>query len=112
LLEVDCSTHSWTMDAALREIAARDHGVIVLLNCGDSRDTELELWSREWMDKIDEPQLMHWVERFVTVAERWQRVLRGEVPAATPNGKSAFDHLNRHDSARHARLSIPLGRER
>jgi 3,4-dihydroxy 2-butanone 4-phosphate synthase/GTP cyclohydrolase II len=30
LLEVDCSTHSWTMDAALREIAARDHGVIVL----------------------------------------------------------------------------------
>jgi 3,4-dihydroxy 2-butanone 4-phosphate synthase / GTP cyclohydrolase II len=44
LLEVDCSTHSWTMDAALREIAARDHGVIVLLNCGDSREHLLEVF--------------------------------------------------------------------
>jgi 3,4-dihydroxy 2-butanone 4-phosphate synthase/GTP cyclohydrolase II len=38
LLEVGRSTHSWTLDAAMKEIAARDHGVIVLLNCGDSKD--------------------------------------------------------------------------
>jgi len=44
LLETGCSTHSWTLDAALHEIAARDHGVIVLLNCGDSREHLLEVF--------------------------------------------------------------------
>jgi len=34
LLEVGASTHSWTLDAAMQEIAQRDVGVIVMLNCG------------------------------------------------------------------------------
>src|SRR5471032_224235 len=38
LLEVDLSTHSWTLDAAMKEIAARDLGAIVLLNCGDTKE--------------------------------------------------------------------------
>ncbi len=38
LLEVDLSTHSWTFDAAMKEIAARDLGAIVLLNCGDTKE--------------------------------------------------------------------------
>ena len=38
LLEVDSSTHSWTLDAAMKEIAARDLGAIVLLNCGDTKE--------------------------------------------------------------------------
>jgi 3,4-dihydroxy 2-butanone 4-phosphate synthase / GTP cyclohydrolase II len=38
LLEIDSSTHSWTLDAAMKEIAARDLGAIVLLNCGDSKE--------------------------------------------------------------------------
>jgi len=38
LLEVGSSTHSWTLDAAMKEIASRDLGVIVMLNCGDSKD--------------------------------------------------------------------------
>ncbi|MEZ2349514.1 bifunctional 3,4-dihydroxy-2-butanone-4-phosphate synthase/GTP cyclohydrolase II [Caballeronia sp. RCC_10] len=38
LLEIDASTHSWTIDAAMREIAARDLGAIVMLNCGDTKD--------------------------------------------------------------------------
>jgi 3,4-dihydroxy 2-butanone 4-phosphate synthase/GTP cyclohydrolase II len=39
LLEVgSSSTHSWTLDAAMKEIAARELGVIVLLNCGDSKE--------------------------------------------------------------------------
>jgi 3,4-dihydroxy 2-butanone 4-phosphate synthase / GTP cyclohydrolase II len=44
LLETGCTTHSWTLDAALGEIAARDHGVVVLLNCGDSREHMLEVF--------------------------------------------------------------------
>ncbi|WP_158900730.1 bifunctional 3,4-dihydroxy-2-butanone-4-phosphate synthase/GTP cyclohydrolase II [Burkholderia sp. L27(2015)] len=44
LLETGCTTHSWTLDAALGEIAARDHGVVVLLNCGDSREHLLEVF--------------------------------------------------------------------
>ncbi|RKP50797.1 bifunctional 3,4-dihydroxy-2-butanone-4-phosphate synthase/GTP cyclohydrolase II [Trinickia fusca] len=38
LLEVGTSTHSWTLDAAMKEIAARDLGVIVMLNCSDSKE--------------------------------------------------------------------------
>src|SRR6202521_4607048 len=38
LLEVDSSTHSWTLDAAMKEIASRDLGAIVLLNCGDTKE--------------------------------------------------------------------------
>ncbi|WJF90917.1 bifunctional 3,4-dihydroxy-2-butanone-4-phosphate synthase/GTP cyclohydrolase II [Paraburkholderia bonniea] len=37
LLEVNLSTHSWTLDAAMKEIAERDLGVVVLLNCSDSK---------------------------------------------------------------------------
>ncbi|SIT38981.1 3,4-dihydroxy-2-butanone 4-phosphate synthase [Paraburkholderia piptadeniae] len=44
LLEVGRSTHSWTLDAAMKEIAARDHGVIVLLNCGDSKDHLIDVF--------------------------------------------------------------------
>ncbi len=38
LLEVDTSTHSWTLDAAMKEIASRDLGAIVMLNCGDTKE--------------------------------------------------------------------------
>ncbi|KAF1011804.1 MAG: bifunctional 3,4-dihydroxy-2-butanone-4-phosphate synthase/GTP cyclohydrolase II [Burkholderia sp.] len=38
LLETDASTHSWTLDAAMKEIAARDLGAVVLLNCGDTKE--------------------------------------------------------------------------
>ncbi|WP_250512499.1 bifunctional 3,4-dihydroxy-2-butanone-4-phosphate synthase/GTP cyclohydrolase II [Caballeronia sp. INDeC2] len=38
LLEIDSSTHSWTIDAAMKEIAARDLGAIVMLNCGDTKE--------------------------------------------------------------------------
>lgn len=38
LLETSTSTHSWTLDAAMKDIAARDLGAIVLLNCGDNKE--------------------------------------------------------------------------
>jgi 3,4-dihydroxy 2-butanone 4-phosphate synthase / GTP cyclohydrolase II len=38
LLEVGTSCHSWTLNAAMKEIAERDLGVIVMLNCADARD--------------------------------------------------------------------------
>ncbi|WP_246796979.1 bifunctional 3,4-dihydroxy-2-butanone-4-phosphate synthase/GTP cyclohydrolase II [Burkholderia perseverans] len=38
LLETSSSTHSWTLDAAMKEIAERDLGAIVLLNCGDTKE--------------------------------------------------------------------------
>ncbi|MEX3605955.1 MAG: bifunctional 3,4-dihydroxy-2-butanone-4-phosphate synthase/GTP cyclohydrolase II [Burkholderia sp.] len=38
LLETSTSTHSWTLDAAIKEIAARDLGAVVLLNCGDTKE--------------------------------------------------------------------------
>jgi 3,4-dihydroxy 2-butanone 4-phosphate synthase/GTP cyclohydrolase II len=44
LLEVGQSTHSWTLDAAMKEIAERDHGVIVLLNCGDSKEHMIDVF--------------------------------------------------------------------
>jgi 3,4-dihydroxy 2-butanone 4-phosphate synthase/GTP cyclohydrolase II len=36
LIETDVSTHSWTFARALAAIAQADHGVLVLLNCGES----------------------------------------------------------------------------
>jgi 3,4-dihydroxy 2-butanone 4-phosphate synthase / GTP cyclohydrolase II len=39
LLEIDASTHSWTIDAAMKDIAQRDLGAIVMLNCGDTKDS-------------------------------------------------------------------------
>jgi 3,4-dihydroxy 2-butanone 4-phosphate synthase/GTP cyclohydrolase II len=44
LLEVGTSTHSWTLDAAMREIATRDLGVIVMLNCGDSKEHLIDVF--------------------------------------------------------------------
>jgi 3,4-dihydroxy 2-butanone 4-phosphate synthase / GTP cyclohydrolase II len=44
LLEVGRSTHSWTLDAAMKEIAARDLGVIVMLNCGDSKEHLIDVF--------------------------------------------------------------------
>jgi 3,4-dihydroxy 2-butanone 4-phosphate synthase / GTP cyclohydrolase II len=38
LLEIDASTHSWSIDAAMKEVAERDLGVIVMLNCGDTKE--------------------------------------------------------------------------
>ena len=38
------STHSWTLDAAMREIAERDLGVIVLLNCGDTKEHLIDVF--------------------------------------------------------------------
>jgi 3,4-dihydroxy 2-butanone 4-phosphate synthase/GTP cyclohydrolase II len=44
LLEVGESTHSWTLDAAMKEIASREVGVIVLLNCGDSKEHLIDVF--------------------------------------------------------------------
>lgn len=44
LLETSVSTHSWTLDAAMREIAERDLGVIVLLNCGDTKEHLIDVF--------------------------------------------------------------------
>jgi 3,4-dihydroxy 2-butanone 4-phosphate synthase / GTP cyclohydrolase II len=55
LLEVGSScTHSWTLDAAIQEIAARDIGVIVMLNCGDSKEHLVDLFKAfDQQDKAD-----------------------------------------------------------
>ena len=42
LLETGVSTHSWTLHAAMREIARRELGVIVLLNIGESGERLLD----------------------------------------------------------------------
>jgi 3,4-dihydroxy 2-butanone 4-phosphate synthase/GTP cyclohydrolase II len=44
LLETGASTHSWTLDAAMKEIAGRDLGVIVLLNCGDTKEHLIDVF--------------------------------------------------------------------
>jgi 3,4-dihydroxy 2-butanone 4-phosphate synthase/GTP cyclohydrolase II len=44
LLEVGTSTHSWTLDAAMKEIAQREVGVIVMLNCGDTKDHLIDVF--------------------------------------------------------------------
>lgn len=44
LLEVGVSTHSWTLDAAMKEIATRELGVIVLLNCSDTKERIFEVF--------------------------------------------------------------------
>ncbi|KMZ12040.1 3,4-dihydroxy-2-butanone 4-phosphate synthase / GTP cyclohydrolase II [Candidatus Burkholderia humilis] len=44
LLEIDASTHSWTIDAAMKEIAARDLGAIVMLNCGDTKEHLIDVF--------------------------------------------------------------------
>ncbi len=44
LLETGASTHSWTLDAAMKEIARRDLGVVVMLNCGDSKDHLIDVF--------------------------------------------------------------------
>jgi 3,4-dihydroxy 2-butanone 4-phosphate synthase/GTP cyclohydrolase II len=57
LLEIDASTHSWTIDAAMKEIAARDLGAIVMLNCGDSREHLVETFrALDESDKAAKPQ--------------------------------------------------------
>jgi 3,4-dihydroxy 2-butanone 4-phosphate synthase / GTP cyclohydrolase II len=56
LLETSCSTHSWSLHAALREVAGRDKGVIVLLNCGDSQEHLLEVF--EAFDQTDKAEQM------------------------------------------------------
>ena len=55
LLEVGSScTHSWTLDAAIQEIASRDIGVIVMLNCGDSKEHLVDLFKAfDQQDKAD-----------------------------------------------------------
>ncbi|APR34775.1 bifunctional 3,4-dihydroxy-2-butanone-4-phosphate synthase/GTP cyclohydrolase II [Paraburkholderia sp. SOS3] len=55
LLEVGSScTHSWTLDAAIQEIASRDLGVIVMLNCGDSKEHLVDLFKAfDQRDKAD-----------------------------------------------------------
>ena len=54
LLEIGSSTHSWTLDAAMKEIAARDLGVIVLLNCRDSKEHLIDVFQAfDRKDKAD-----------------------------------------------------------
>ena len=38
LLETGSTTHSWNVAASLKAIKAADHGVMVLLNCGETAD--------------------------------------------------------------------------
>ncbi|MGI4860014.1 MAG: bifunctional 3,4-dihydroxy-2-butanone-4-phosphate synthase/GTP cyclohydrolase II, partial [Janthinobacterium lividum] len=45
LLETASSTHSWTLDAALREIAGREVGAVVMLNCDASRERFFETFA-------------------------------------------------------------------
>ncbi|MCG1039991.1 MULTISPECIES: bifunctional 3,4-dihydroxy-2-butanone-4-phosphate synthase/GTP cyclohydrolase II [Burkholderiaceae] len=44
LIETGVSTHSWTLDAALREIAQRETGVVVLLNVHESGERLLDVF--------------------------------------------------------------------
>ncbi|KMY85417.1 3,4-dihydroxy-2-butanone 4-phosphate synthase / GTP cyclohydrolase II [Candidatus Paraburkholderia calva] len=44
LLETDASMHSWTIAAAMKEIAARDLGAIIMLNCGDTKEHLVEVF--------------------------------------------------------------------
>ncbi|WP_042300105.1 bifunctional 3,4-dihydroxy-2-butanone-4-phosphate synthase/GTP cyclohydrolase II [Paraburkholderia kururiensis] len=44
LLETGASTHSWTLDAAMKEIASRELGVVVLLNCGDTKEHLIDVF--------------------------------------------------------------------
>jgi 3,4-dihydroxy 2-butanone 4-phosphate synthase / GTP cyclohydrolase II len=44
LLETGTTTHSWTLDAAMKEVAARDLGVIVLLNCAGNAEHLVDLF--------------------------------------------------------------------
>lgn len=55
LIETGVSTHSWTLDAALREIAQRDLGVVVLLNVHESGERLLDVFEAfEHQDKAAE----------------------------------------------------------
>lgn len=55
LLEIDSSTHSWTLDAAMKEIASRDLGAIVLLNCHDSKEHLIDVFQAfDRKDKADQ----------------------------------------------------------
>ncbi|SAL25212.1 bifunctional 3,4-dihydroxy-2-butanone 4-phosphate synthase/GTP cyclohydrolase II-like protein [Caballeronia terrestris] len=55
LLEIDSSTHSWTLDAAMKEIASRDLGAIVLLNCHDSKEHLVDVFQAfDRKDKADQ----------------------------------------------------------
>ncbi len=45
LLETASSTHSWTLDAALSEIAKRDVGAVVMLNCDGTRERFFETFA-------------------------------------------------------------------
>ena len=45
LLETASSTHSWTLDAALNEIAIRDVGAVVMLNCDGTRERFFETFA-------------------------------------------------------------------
>jgi 3,4-dihydroxy 2-butanone 4-phosphate synthase/GTP cyclohydrolase II len=55
LLEIDSSTHSWTLDAAMKEIAGRDLGAIVLLNCHDSKEHLIDVFQAfDRKDKADQ----------------------------------------------------------
>lgn len=44
LLETGVSTHSWTLHAAMREIARRELGVIVMLNVSDASERLLDIF--------------------------------------------------------------------
>ncbi|MEJ2769197.1 bifunctional 3,4-dihydroxy-2-butanone-4-phosphate synthase/GTP cyclohydrolase II [Mycetohabitans sp. B46] len=55
LIETGVSTHSWTLDAALREIAQREPGVLVLLNVHESGERLLDVFEAfERQDKAAE----------------------------------------------------------
>ncbi|MCG1043129.1 3,4-dihydroxy-2-butanone-4-phosphate synthase [Mycetohabitans sp. B8] len=55
LIETGVSTHSWTLDAALREIAQRETGVVVLLNVHESGERLLDVFEAfERQDKAAE----------------------------------------------------------
>jgi 3,4-dihydroxy 2-butanone 4-phosphate synthase/GTP cyclohydrolase II len=54
MLETASSTHSWNLDAALRDIAAREVGVVVMLNCDSPRERFFETFAA--FDEADKAQ--------------------------------------------------------
>jgi len=51
LLETGSTTHSWNVAASLKAIQAADHGVMVLLNCGETAD---QLFGQ--LDALNKPE--------------------------------------------------------
>jgi hypothetical protein len=45
------------------------------IQASNTDQNEVSIWSREWMDKIDDDDFYTWLERFCEVASDWQLIL-------------------------------------